>query len=149
MPIRIVEPEERKDSSCSCQQCKEMCRRSPCFPTPEEVEKLIAAGYKQRLKASWWGNLFTREAYSLIAPSQEENGCTFLNGNGLCELHDQGLKPLEGRLASHDMPDHGLRQWVVKKWISEKGLQVLKGFTNDPEDLLLIQSRLKKANALP
>lgn len=53
----FVIPEKRVESSCSCTTCKNMCKQSPCFPTPEEVEKLIDAGYKDQLMASYWGNL--------------------------------------------------------------------------------------------
>jgi hypothetical protein len=145
MQIRIVEPEDRKEVSCSCQQCQFMCERSPCFPTPEQVEQLINAGYKDKLMASWWADMNNLQVYALVAPIRREiKGCIFLNENRLCDLHDKGLKPLEGSLAMHDMPDHGLREWVAKKWISEKGLQVLKLFTHDTEDLKLIESRLKE-----
>lgn len=89
---------------CSCEKCRNMCR-TPCIGTPEDIEKLIAAGYGNRLEITFWGvgvlAGVTDKIIKMIAPRQERNGwCTFRRPDGLCELHDKGLKPTEGRLAS-------------------------------------------------
>lgn len=107
---------------------------SPCFPTPEEAEKLVAAGYKDRLALTQWGDQPGKE-YFLIAPKINESttGCTFLTNDGLCILHDKGLKPLEGRLTHHSREYIGLREWMCRKWRSLKGIELLFLFAKDAE----------------
>jgi hypothetical protein len=112
-----------------------MCLQSPCFPTPEEVEKLVAAGHKDKLMLSTYVDPETFQPqygvfdmYQLVAPVRTSKGCSFLDDKGLCTLHEKGLKPLEGRLASHDLPDFGLRVWVCSKWDSEKGKEIIQQF---------------------
>lgn len=91
-------------SECSCEKCKGLCR-TPCIGTPEDIEALINAGYGERLAITHWasGMLLglTKEPIMMIQPLQEVKGwCTFRTPDGLCELHDRELKPLEGKLAS-------------------------------------------------
>jgi hypothetical protein len=111
-------PQGRKEHSCSCHVCKAMCQQSPCFPTPEQVTELMKAGYTDRLAVGVYRNIGEYD-YPVIMPAKKpEGGCTFLTEAGLCELHDKGLKPLEGRLASHDAIDNGLRLWIARKWLT-------------------------------
>lgn len=103
---------ERETNSCSCNQCKNMCLVSPCFPTPEETRTLIENGYEDRLSISTFVDIRTLSFYDIVAPKAIKheiiingqaiplNKCNFLDSNGLCILHDKGLKPIEGRLAS-------------------------------------------------
>lgn len=89
---------------CSCEKCKNLCR-TPCLGTPEDISALISAGYESRLAPILWGvgMLAGLIGYpiKMIQPKIEDNGwCTFRTADGLCELHDKGLKPLEGKLAS-------------------------------------------------
>lgn len=90
-----------------------MCKR-PCWGTPEDAKRLIDAGYGHRLTRDFWGsredgvNVDTH----ILCPAlkgyegtkapffpRSEEGCTFWK-DGLCELHDLGLKPIEGKLAT-------------------------------------------------
>jgi hypothetical protein len=141
--MKFVKPEKRIPTSCSCAACRNMCHISPCFPTPEQVEKLVQAGHRDGLMPSLWGNLETGDVFALVAPRQTKAGCIFLQG-GKCSLHMSGLKPLEGKLSLHDQPDNGLRQWVCEKWLTPKGLEVFKMFSSDPIDQHLIESRIQK-----
>jgi hypothetical protein len=92
--------------SCTCEECQEMCKRA-CWPTPEEAWKLLSEGYGDRLMMDLWelplGTIYIlcpaekgHEKKVLHWPSW--SGCV-MQQNGLCTLHDKGMKPLEGRLA--------------------------------------------------
>lgn len=88
-------------TDCTCDICVGMCRRSPCLGTPEDIMRLVEAGYQDKLVPTL--NLGLRHlgypAVGIIAPILTEHGCIFLE-NDRCTLHDKGLKPLEGRLQS-------------------------------------------------
>lgn len=104
-----------------------MCSR-PCWPTPEEANKLIQKGYANKLMLDYWnyyeddwgGNIEilcpanpgyegedapSTEAFSvfdMLSPTDLTSGCIMQNEKtGLCELHDKKLKPIEGRLNHH------------------------------------------------
>lgn len=51
--------------------------------------------------------------------------CTFFVG-GLCELHADGLKPMEGRIALHDRPATAVRALVLSHWRGKQGDSVAK-----------------------
>lgn len=125
---RIARLSWSQPNSCSCEKCRNMCH-VPCLGTPEDIEKLVDAGYTSRLQPTEWlvGKLvgLTNRSITMIQPRQERGWCTFYH-NGLCELHDKGLKPTEGRLAYHTVQDP--RQldlskneaWLVaKEWIDD------------------------------
>lgn len=94
-------------TSCTCDECKEMCNR-PCWPTPKEAQKLIDAGYGNRLMNDYWcrdegdiqilcpANKGKEGSFAAFMPV---GNCTFQDENGLCELHNLGLKPAEGKKA--------------------------------------------------
>lgn len=115
-----------KVTECSCERCKNQCR-TPCLGTPEDIDRLIKAGYGDRLALTLWraGLLIgcTNKIIKLVAPIQEDNGwCTFRTSDGLCELHDKGLKPTEGKLTHHSnllrvRPDRNLTWLIVKEWL--------------------------------
>ena len=118
-----------EDSVCSCSKCGEMCNR-PCWPTPDEAQKLIEAGYGDRLMLDYWvGDGYAGGDIRLIspanqgyegkmAPSWPQGACTFYK-DGLCGLHDLGLKPIEGRRATcptkGEQPGH-LHREVAETW---------------------------------
>lgn len=92
------------ESVCSCTKCQSMCK-TPCIGTPDEIMKIAQAGFGDRLAMSTWAAgmiLGTHEKpVDLIAPlyDKRKGACSFFK-DGLCELHDLGLKPKEGRYAS-------------------------------------------------
>lgn len=43
-----------RPSECSCEKCKNLCR-TPCLGTPEDINKLLEAGYGKRLTPVLWG----------------------------------------------------------------------------------------------
>ena len=95
----------RWEQPCSCDKCKNMCE-VPCIGTPKDIEAIIDAGYADRLKETKWmtGFRLAREKpIDMIQPAEESGWCVFRRPDGLCELHDRGLKPTEGVLASCKM----------------------------------------------
>ncbi|MBD5237737.1 MAG: hypothetical protein HDS62_09485 [Bacteroidales bacterium] len=115
-----------KVTECSCDKCKNQCR-TPCLGTPEDIDRLIRAGYGDRLAPTLWGAGIligcTNKIIKLIAPKQEDNGwCAFRTSDGLCELHDKGLKPTEGKLTHHSnplkvSPNRNLTWLIAKEWL--------------------------------
>lgn len=121
-----------KPHNCSCIKCKTMCLSSPCFPTPEEVVRLEKMGFGSDLSFTMFMNPSTFEIYSLVAPKVAPKGllnqCTFHTPDGLCELHELGLKPTEGRLAHHDQPHADtvtLRVSVCELWKTDLAKELL------------------------
>ena len=98
--------EKYKENECSCEICQNMCK-TPCIGTPLEMGKISVAGFRNRLSVSFWayGKLVGThdKLIQIIAPMYDEKKecCTFFV-NGKCELHNLGLKPTEGRYASHE-----------------------------------------------
>ena len=126
--------------SCTCPECIEMCRTYPCMPTVLEASRLINAGYADRLmlKACPASNDNTLVIPGLcpaivgfeksVGPLKMHQGpCTFLKGDR-CELHDLGLKPAEGRFATHETTPEQEEKFMVhimKTWATMDGNKLL------------------------
>lgn len=92
---------------CCCDICKSFCVR-PGWWTVEEAAKAIDAGYGKRMMLE----ISPEFNFGVLSPAfkgcetnyalQEFSafGCNFLS-DGLCELHDTGLEPLECRFCHH------------------------------------------------
>lgn len=133
------------ESACACDQCRDMCHR-PCWPTPEEAQVLIDAGYGHLLMNDWWiGDSWLDESADIqllcpAAPGREsklaagwpgETGCS-MQKDGLCQLHDLGLKPAEGRFAScaeESMPT--LHHEIAQTWNDEAGQELVRQWWKD------------------
>ena len=88
--------------SCSCSDCVGMCK-NPCWPTPHQAVLIMDAGMTRRLKIYKWLDPENVGKWAEVLAPRSENGvCTFFK-KGRCELHNRGLKPLEGGLAIHTM----------------------------------------------
>jgi hypothetical protein len=66
----------------------------------------------------------------LSAPFTPIGKCTFLTRDDLCELHDLGLKPLEGRLAicpakGKAPPPQTVHEDVAMKWNNPKAQKLV------------------------
>lgn len=119
-----------------CDRCVQMCSNRPCWGTPEDARRLIAAGYGSRLMADYWA--VARDGDALIiapaiegyeskhAPFWPRGRCTFLTPDGKCELHDLGLKPTEGRIADCREDEdskangNGVHRAVADSWMNEE-----------------------------
>jgi hypothetical protein len=126
-------------TQCVCEICKEMCVRRPCWPSPDEVVKLIEAGYGDRLMLDYWCadpdiNIIAPACIGSErsrAPSFRFTRCTFIGALGLCELHDIGLKPIEGRLTHHDGDLKDLHYDVAMLWESDEGREVVQKWRDE------------------
>ena len=132
---RIMRKTGRRPIECKCQKCKQQCK-TPCLGTPEDVLRLIKAGYKERLAIThWWVGIARGKLdfpVIMIQARQEENGyCTFFH-DGLCELHDLGLKPTEGRLSHHSITKENFKfgkslSWnVAKEWMDMRNGEIVE-----------------------
>lgn len=61
------------------------------------------------------------------APNWPE-GCVFLTLDYLCELHDLGLKPIEGRVTSCKKSEGRLHEDVAMLWNTKKGRGVVRAW---------------------
>lgn len=100
---RVMRASGRVPVQCSCSVCKQQCH-TPCLGTPDDIERIIDAGYADRLAlTNWAAGIFLgviNIAIPMIQPVAGKEYCAFFE-NGLCILHDKGLKPTEGRLSHH------------------------------------------------
>ncbi|MCE8595707.1 hypothetical protein [Bacteroides fragilis] len=131
---RIIKNTGRKPISCKCEICQAQCRRTPCIGTPQDIQALIKAGYKDKLSFTLWsvGFILGKIDFGIpmIQPKQTPSGCVFFK-DGLCELHDLGLKPTEGKLSHHTIGMDNLDfsmflGWnVAKEWMNRENSAVI------------------------
>ena len=90
---RIVRRTGKKPTDCKCRLCQQQCRVCPCLGTPEDIERLIDAGYAGKLALTDWcvGQMVGAVPYpiTMVQAQQTDEGCIFFH-DGLCELHDKG-----------------------------------------------------------
>ena len=124
---------------CDCKICKAACKNRVCWGTPEEIQLLIDAGFGKSLMVDWW-EVFGDENIEIVAPAivdhegcvcpdSPRGRCTFLNEADLCILHDKGLKPTEGCLSHHDMPNEAvyeLHRKTAMAWDNEEARALVK-----------------------
>lgn len=133
---RIAKQVGRKPISCNCEICRSMCLRVPCLGTPQDILALIDSGYKDKVCYTEWaaGMIYghTRVPIPMVQIKAYNDGrCVFFQ-DGKCELHDKGLKPTEGRLASHDFhekeiqKEYNLTYQVAREWFQEENFVVIK-----------------------
>lgn len=96
---------------CSCEVCRDMCKRAPCIGTPQDIMRLAQAGHIEHLMATDWGGMFEYgvpfipmvQIRALEASEWKACGggqCSLWNPEtGLCTVH--AIKPVEGRFAQH------------------------------------------------
>lgn len=131
---KIICKTGRKPTACTCAVCRNLCR-TPCLGTPEDILRLIKAGYLDKLAVSFWcvGMLLGQMKYPIVmvqAVTTVEGWCVFYH-EGLCELHDKGLKPTEGFLSHHSITEENydfsknLTYNVAKEWLAQENLSVI------------------------
>lgn len=131
---RIIRKTGRKPVQCKCQKCKEQCR-TPCLGTPDDILRLIRAGYRDRLAQTAWcvGMALGRIKFPvpMVQAIQTQSGCVFFK-DGLCELHESGLKPTEGKLSHHSIKQENYKfskmlSWnVAKEWLDENNWETIR-----------------------
>ena len=124
-----------KVNECACAICQNMCKTCPCIGLPNEILAIAKAGFASKLDRSVWAAAVKYNVppvYMIISPKTKEysNECSFLN-EGKCQLHDLGLKPLEGKLAdckrTRVQPGQVPHSWLIAKmWELESNQPVIK-----------------------
>jgi len=155
-----------EESICACKTCVSMCKTNPCWPTPNEVRELIKAGYGDRLMIDWWEDY--PEDIHLFCPASEnfeksrapeaqdsieyfagwtKGRCTFLSKDNKCELHDKGLKPLEGRVATHKTENNKeserVRNYIVHLWKGEQENFIFEVPSGEKDWPVLVERKTK------
>jgi hypothetical protein len=120
--------------SCTCDICRNYCKRSGWW-TVDEFEKILKTPFYKRvmlevspeltfgvLSPAFKGceNNFALQEYS-------KNGCTFLKNN-LCELYETGNQPLECKFCHHDRIGKGIEchQALENQWNTVKGQKIIR-----------------------
>lgn len=106
-----------------------MCKVSPCLSTPDDVFKLMLAGYSDKLSRTGVFNEVTGKMVEIVAlkgtpwrmPGMKHDlmSCVMQDNNGLCKLHTLGLKPTEGKLMPCGAPHEvsvKIRDQILKSW---------------------------------
>lgn len=125
---RIMRVTGRRPTNCTCQVCRSYCR-TPCLGTPDDILRLLEAGYAAKLTLTYWavGMLLgvTQTPIAMVQLIMRPQGCILFR-DGLCELHTRGLKPTEGRLAHHILTEENLSfrkslSWnVAREWVRKE-----------------------------
>jgi hypothetical protein len=100
----IIDKSDSTINECACNTCQNMCKKAACLGTPSDMMAIVKAGYVDRLDTYTWAaavkyNIPMVEDVVMPIFDQAKGSCTFFTVEGKCELHDLGLKPLEGKLA--------------------------------------------------
>ena len=130
--------------TCDCDECRDMCKR-PCWPTVDEAQAIIDAGYGDYLMCDCHdgdgrmvyvlcGRLKDHDMFAPPGWPMSEAGCKF-QVDGLCILHDAGLKPLEGRVVLCDAKAarffsyyddyRKTREAIIDDWDTPKGRELI------------------------
>ena len=130
--IVIVNNHEYQTSTCSCEKCVNMCERRPCWGTPQDIKKIMDAGYTYRLMADYWttGRDSDHTIWILApaivkyelreAPLYPMGRCTFLMENSKCLVHE--IKPSEGRVANcQTKPNENIHKDIAMAWDTREG----------------------------
>uniref|UniRef100_UPI003569A78B hypothetical protein n=1 Tax=Bacteroides fragilis TaxID=817 RepID=UPI003569A78B len=135
---KIIRRTGRKPVECKCQACVNQCR-TPCLGTPEDIMRLIEAGYTSKLAVTGWsvGLVLGRidRIIPMVQPLKADNGFCVFHKDGLCELHDLGLKPTEGRLSHHSIKADNtnfrksLSYNVAKEWEDPENRELIDKIT--------------------
>lgn len=143
---RIIRKTGRKPTECKCKLCKQQCHKATCLGTPQDILRIIEAGYADHLCLTEWaaGMLMgcTNHVIMMVQIKDDGEWCSFFH-DGLCELHDKGLKPTEGKLSHHSIridnwtPKKSISWNVAKEWENEDNLpiieQIVKELTKQKE----------------
>ena len=136
---RIANQVGRHNVSCNCDKCKQMCQRTPCLGTPHDILALIDAGYADKVCYTEWAAGIRLGHISQPIPmvqikstnNAKHDGCCVFFHDGKCDLHDNGLKPTEGKLSHHEVSvrelqkEYNLTYQVAKEWAKRENFSVI------------------------
>ena len=135
---QIAKKVGRHDVSCNCEKCKQMCQRTPCLGTQQDILALIEAGYVDKLCYTVWAAGIVLGHITQPIPMVQLNSDSGCDGrcicyhDGKCELHENGLKPTEGKLSHHDvsarelLPQYNLSFQVALEWVKEENFDIIE-----------------------
>lgn len=110
---KILKERYPASESCSCKTCVHFCQR-PGWWTVFEASQAINHGFANRMMLE----VSPDHRFGVLSPAFKGNegnyslqifskqGCTFLS-DGLCELFNTGIQPLECRYCHHNRPGLG------------------------------------------
>lgn len=141
---RIARQIGKQPIACNCEKCREMCQRTPCLGTPQDILALIDAGYADKVCYTEWAAGMVLGHINRPIPmvqikskgGRKKDGCCVFFHNGMCELHESGLKPTEGKLSHHEVSVRELRKennltyQVAIEWCKEENLDVIREIVN-------------------
>lgn len=103
--------------------------------TPEDIEKIIDAGHGKKIMATVWAVGTLRDGREVVEMYQAIHDpvtthCVFFK-DGLCTLHDLGLKPTEGKLSNHTVHKAAkigktLAFLVANEWTDKKNRETIE-----------------------
>ena len=116
-----------------------MCQRTPCLGTPHDILALIDAGYADKVCYTEWAAGIRLGHISQPIPmvqikstnNAKHDGCCVFFNDGNCDLHDNGLKPTEGKLSHHEVSvrelqkEYNLTYQVAKEWAKRENFSVI------------------------
>jgi len=122
-----------EEKECQCEKCIDMCRHITCWGTPSELNKIIDAGFGNKLMIDWW-IASPEDIYVLCpanigfelkqAPYHRDGLCSFFTKDNKCEIHN--IKPVEGKTTTHDFYDSKLRDKISKLWNTPEGKSLIE-----------------------
>lgn len=126
-----------KETSCTCKECVNMCKKRPCWGTPEEIKKIIDHGYAWALMRDYWVGRFREDQEGDVyiispaivnyqgksAPNWPRGRCIFLNRDDRCEIYF--MRPIEARVAHHNQTV-GIHKEVAETWDTPEGQKLVK-----------------------
>jgi len=109
-----------KRDGCSCERCQECCRREPGWFVPDELK--TAARYLGMSEGEFIARFceeHVEDDVRAFSPARKPGKaeCVFLNGDGLCEIHE--VKPYECRkVYGCEGPSRhrGMREMIKRMW---------------------------------
>lgn len=128
-----------------CTDGEKFCRR-PCWGTPDDIKKIIKAGYGERLMVDYW-SVRDGEDVEIVCPANPNyeascapevtflsfgggdllSGCTFQGDDKLCEIYK--IRPFEGKTSCCKRTrkeTEDLHEKVMKTWNTEEGKELVK-----------------------
>jgi hypothetical protein len=125
------------NQTCACDACVDMCRKRPCWGTPEDIEKLIDAGYALKFMLDFWCGYSSD--IEIVCPATAghqglradsfgdiQGRCVLLTPEKKCEIHH--LKPIEGLKAGCKSSDGSSRchRAIASLWDTAHGRAVVE-----------------------
>jgi hypothetical protein len=126
--IKLNTP-QNKENSCGCWMCQEMCKTMPCMGTPGDILRIIDHGFKDDLVLSFWAVKLEpgQDPIPMVQAKRLENKrCVFLTDDNKCKLHALGIKPIEGKLAAHNVSGIRLSYVTARTWLFKRNEDTIK-----------------------